>query len=150
MTLKKLREIRFHVRNPRLPKGLKFCNNSARLYINKDSFRVAIIAPRITLPTFHQREYEHKCWIQSKPDNWNLQGKSKGFKTRFESSRVKLYRKWPEGKRKLVRVSGSSSYRGFELPRVKLQWMYGRIQGKLILVRVSEGWSYRESTVIRS
>ena len=26
-----------------------------------------------------------------------------------------------EGKRKLVRVSGSSSYRGFELPKVKLQ-----------------------------
>ena len=33
---------------------------------------------------------------------------------------VKLYRKRPEGKRKLVRVRGSSSYRGFELPRVRV------------------------------
>ena len=59
----------------------------------------------------------------------------------------KLYRKWPEGKRKLVRVSGSSSYGGFELPRVKLQLMYDGNPGKSILVRVSEGSSYRESTV---
>ena len=41
------------------------------------------------------------------------------------------------GKRKLVRVRRCSSYRGFELPRVKLQWM----------VRVSEGSSYREWAV---
>ena len=56
-------------------------------------------------------------------------------------------------KRKLVRVSGSSSYRGFELPRVKLHRMYkgnpveidfGSSQRE---VRVSEG-SNRESTVL--
>ena len=32
--------------------------------------------------------------------------------------------KWSEGNQKLLRVSGSSSHGGFELPRVKLQWMY--------------------------
>ena len=48
----------------------------------------------------------------------------------------------PEGKRKLVRVSGSSSYRGFELPRVKLQWMYDGNPGE-----IDFGSSYRESTV---
>ena len=76
------------------------------------------------------------------------------LKTWFELSRVKVYRKWPEGKRKLVRVSGSSSYRGFELPRVKLQWTYDGNPGEIDFglsereVRVSEGSSYRESTVL--
>ena len=36
-----------------------------------------------------------------------------------------------EGKRKLVRVSGSSSYRGFELPTVKLQRMYDGNPGEI-------------------
>ena len=36
---------------------------------------------------------------------------------------------------------------GFELPRVKLQCMYDGNQRKSILIRVSEGSSYRESTV---
>ena len=44
---------------------------------------------------------------------------------------VKLYRKWPEGKQKLVQVSGSSSYRGFELRKVKLQWMYDGNPGEI-------------------
>ena len=39
---------------------------------------------------------------------------SKGWKHDSSYRGVKLYRKWPEGKRKLVQVSGSSSYRGFE------------------------------------
>ena len=39
----------------------------------------------------------------------------KCWQTWFELSRVKLYRKWPEGKRKLLRVSGR-----FELSRVRV------------------------------
>ena len=35
------------------------------------------------------------------------------------------------GKRKLVRVRRCSSYRGFELPRVKLQWMYDGNPGEI-------------------
>ena len=64
----------------------------------------------------------------------------------------KIGRKWPEGKQKLVQVSGSLSYRGFELLRVKLQWMYDRNPGEIDFglsereVQVSEGSSYQEST----
>ena len=45
--------------------------------------------------------------------------------------KVKLYRKLHEGKQKLVRVSGSSSYRGLELPRVKLQRTYDGNPGEI-------------------
>ena len=55
----------------------------------------------------------------------------------------------------MVRVSGSSIYRGFELPRVNYSKCRTEIQGKSILVRVStrfkfnsEGSSYRELTVL--
>ena len=54
----------------------------------------------------------------------------------------------------MVRVSGSSSYPGFELPSVKLQWMYDGNPGEIDFgssyreVRVSEGSSYGESTVL--
>ena len=67
--------------------------------------------------------------------------------------RVKLYRKWPEGKQKLVWVGGSSSFRGFELLRVKLEQMYDGNPREVDFgscwheVRVSEGSSYQESTV---
>ena len=44
----------------------------------------------------------------------------------------KIYRKWPQGKRKLVRVNRSSSYRGKNYS----ECMTG-IQGKSILVRIS-------------
>ena len=40
---------------------------------------------------------------------------------RVIEGKIILKRKWQKGKLKLVRVSGSSSYRGFELRRVKLQ-----------------------------
>ena len=60
--------------------------------------------------------------IQSTPDKSNPQGKLKKVRVvgsssyrEFELSRVKLYRTWPEGKRKLVRVSGR-----FELARVRV------------------------------
>ena len=43
----------------------------------------------------------------------------------------KIGRKWPEGKRKLVQVSGSLSYQGLEVLRVKLQSMYNRNPGEI-------------------
>ena len=39
----------------------------------------------------------------------------------FELSRVKLYRKILKGNINYSELAGSSRYRGFELPRVKLQ-----------------------------
>ena len=44
---------------------------------------------------------------------------------------VKSYRKWPEGKRELVQVSGIRVTMGFKLPRVKLQWMYDGNPGEI-------------------
>ena len=43
----------------------------------------------------------------------------------------KMGKKFPEGKRKLVRVSGSLSYQGFKLLRVKLQSMCDRNPGEI-------------------
>ena len=51
-------------------------------------------------------------------------------------------------------LTRGSSYRGYELSRVKLQYMYDGIQGKINFgsnereIRVSEGSSYRESIVV--
>ena len=39
----------------------------------------------------------------------------------FEISRVKLQRKVSEGKKKSLRISGISSYRGFELLKLNVQ-----------------------------
>ena len=39
----------------------------------------------------------------------------------FELSRVKLYRNELKGNKNYFELAGGSSYRGFELPRVKLQ-----------------------------
>ena len=77
------------------------------------------------------------------------------WKTCFELSRVKLYRKWHEGIWKLVQVSGR-----FELLRVRVTKgkitvnLWTKSTGnwcwfELARVRVSEGSSYRDSTVIR-
>ena len=44
-----------------------------------------------------------------------------GLKTWFELSRVKLYRNDLKGNKNYFELAGVSSYRGFELPRVKLQ-----------------------------
>ena len=44
-----------------------------------------------------------------------------GLKTWFELLRVKLYRNDPRENKNYVELVGGSSYRGFELPRVKLQ-----------------------------
>ena len=41
--------------------------------------------------------------------------------TWFELSRVKLYRNELKGNKDYFELAGGSSYRGFELPRVKLQ-----------------------------
>ena len=41
--------------------------------------------------------------------------------TWFELSRVKLYRNELKGNKNYFELAGGSSYRGFELPRVKLQ-----------------------------
>ena len=59
----------------------------------------------------------------------------------------KIIWKWSEGKQKLLRVS-----RMFKLSRVRvtegnITECIKEIQGKSIMVRVSEGSSYRESTV---
>ena len=44
-----------------------------------------------------------------------------GLKTWFEVSRVKLYRNGLRGNKNCFELAGGSSFRGFELPRVKLQ-----------------------------
>ena len=75
------------------------------------------------------------------------------LKTWFELSRVKLYRNDLKGSKNYFELAGGSSYGGFELPRVKLPSMYERNPGEIDFgsskheVRVSEGSSYRESTV---
>ena len=45
----------------------------------------------------------------------------KARKTLFELSRVILYGNDPRGNKNYFELVGGSSYRGFELPRVKLQ-----------------------------
>ena len=52
------------------------------------------------------------------------------------------------GNRNYFELAGVSSYRGFELPRVNYSKCMKKIQGKSFWVRVSEGSSYRESTVV--
>ena len=54
-----------------------------------------------------------------------------GFKTWFELSRVKLYRNDLRGNKNYFELAGVSSYRGFELPRVKLQQMYDGNPGEI-------------------
>ena len=56
--------------------------------------------------------------------------------TWFELSRVKLYRNELRDNKNNFELAGGSSYRGFELPRVKLRKCKKEIQGKSILVRV--------------
>ena len=69
--------------------------------------------------------------------------------TRFELSKVKLYRDDLRENKNYFELAEGSSYRGFELPRVKLYSKCKReIQGKSTLARVSEDSSYRESTVL--
>ena len=46
------------------------------------------------------------------------------LKTRFELSRVKLFRNDLKENKNCFELAGASSYRGCELPRVKLQYMY--------------------------
>ena len=46
---------------------------------------------------------------------------SQGLKTWFELLRVKLYRNDLRENKNYFELVGGSSYRGFELPRVKLQ-----------------------------
>ena len=76
------------------------------------------------------------------------------LKTWFELSRVKLCRNDLRGNKNYFELTGDSSYRGFELPRVKLKQMYDIKQEEINFgssqreVRVSEGSSYRESTVL--
>ena len=60
----------------------------------------------------------------------------------FELSRVKLYRKDLKGNINYSELAGSSSYRGFELPRVKLQLICEGNPGEIDFCS-----SYRESTV---
>ena len=75
------------------------------------------------------------------------------LKTWLELSRVKLYRNDLKGSKNYFELGGGSSYGGFELPRVKLPSMYEGIPGEIDFcsskheVRVSEGPSYRESTI---
>ena len=77
------------------------------------------------------------------------------LKTGFELSSVKSCRHVPlKGSKTYFELVGGSSYRGFQLWKVKLQQMYdenpGAIDGssKRELFRVSEDSSYRESTVV--
>ena len=62
----------------------------------------------------------------------------------------KIGRKWPEGKRKLVWVSRSLSYRGLELLRVTLQWMYDRNPGEIDFVWVRARFKLARVRVIGS
>ena len=70
------------------------------------------------------------------------------WQTLFELLKLKLYRKWPEGKQKLLWVS-----RRFELLRVPATKcritvnVWQKSWEKSILVWVSENLSYQESTV---
>ena len=77
------------------------------------------------------------------------------LKTGFELSSLKSCRHVPlKGSKTYFELVGGSSYRGFQLWKVKLQQMYdenpGAIDGssKRELFRVSEDSSYRESTVV--
>ena len=47
-----------------------------------------------------------------------------GLKTWLELPRLKLCRDDPKENKNYVESAGGSSYRGFEQPRVKLQWKY--------------------------
>ena len=62
--------------------------------------------------------------------------------TWFELSRVKLYRNELKENKSYFKLAGASSYRGKNYIKYKKE-----IRGKSTLVRVSEGSSYRESTV---
>ena len=70
-----------------------------------------------------------------------------GLKTWFELSRVKLYRNGLRGNKNCFELAGGSSYRG------KITVIYDGNPGEIDFgsssreVRVSEGSSYRESTV---
>ena len=55
---------------------------------------------------------------------------------------------WGETKITSSSKAGGLSYQGFELPRVKYSKRMKEIQERSILVRVSEGSSYWESTVV--
>ena len=46
---------------------------------------------------------------------------SRALKTWFELSRLKLYRNHLKGNKNYFELAGDSSYRAFELPRVKLR-----------------------------
>ena len=60
------------------------------------------------------------------------------LKTWFELSRVNFYRNDLRGNKNYFELAGSSSYRGFELPRGKnCSKCVKEIKGKSILVRVS-------------
>ena len=56
-----------------------------------------------------------------------------------------MYESDLKGNKNYFELAGVSSYRGFELPRIN--YSKGN-QGKWILVRVSEGSSYLDSTVV--
>ena len=51
--------------------------------------------------------------------------------TWFKLSRVKLYRKDLKGNKDYFELVGGSTYQGFELPRVKLQYMYEGNPGEI-------------------
>ena len=71
--------------------------------------------------------------------------------TWFELSRVKLYRNELKGNKNYFELARGSSYRGFELQRVKLQWNCKKeIQGKSTLVRVSARFQLARVRVIGS
>ena len=53
------------------------------------------------------------------------------LKTWLELSRVKLYSNALKGNKKYLELAGGSSFQGFELPRVKLQWMYDGNPGEI-------------------
>ena len=67
----------------------------------------------------------------------------------FELSRVKLYSNDLKGNKNYFELAEGSNYRGFELPRVKLQWLYEGNPGEIDFgssqreVWVSEDLSYQ-------
>ena len=61
----------------------------------------------------------------------------------FELSRVNLYRNdLRDGNKNYFKLAGGSNYQVFELPRLNYGKCMKKIQGKSILVQVSEGSSY--------
>ena len=69
------------------------------------------------MPTTRQWKFKIQCF----GSQWTVFPDFQGLKTWFELLRVKLYRNDLRENKNYFELVGGSSYRGFELPRVKLR-----------------------------